>query len=290
MSMYSSRDELMAEICRCIGDCNGSVGNVPPSSSERVLANLLCSFLMPSFGSQSKNEMLLDVFAALDAVGYIKVSELSAVEEKSLTFELVKKLRVTNAKARSLIYSHNLRTIKPEALKEKAQKQLSKPVFKQDGQTVFFEITDPYLADYIKDQARHNDILADGSFSPTVVTVSYEGFAKLVDAIWDDSAPDEVNQFVKQLENAIGAREDREKLLEELAELIRNRQQEQEPEKNRMGQFVSRVMEGAISEAMAEVLHDNAPGIADGMASNFASLVSNVVRAAPLFMHVLGLC
>lgn len=86
------------------------------------------------------------------------------------------------------------------------------------------------------------------------------------------------------------SRRDREKLLEELGELIRSRRQEQELEDNRMGQFVSRVMEGTISESMAEVLHDSAPGIAEGLANNFSSLVSNVVRAAPLFMRVLGFC
>lgn len=113
----SSPDDLKKELRGAMRSCC--------EDAEIVLTDLLTSFLVPSFGALSKREMELEVFSALRRIGFIGNSESDQI------FELNTKLWVTTSKARSLVYSYNLRTVSPDSLYEKARELFPIPCLRR---------------------------------------------------------------------------------------------------------------------------------------------------------------
>lgn len=188
----SSPDDLKKELRGAMRSCC--------EDAEIVLTDLLTSFLVPSFGALSKREMELEVFSALRRIGFIGNSESDQI------FELNTKLRVTTSKARSLVYSYNLRTVSPDSLYEKARELFSNPVLKANGEKVYLEVTDPYLTDFIKSKARSNQVFSDGSFSSTAMAFTCSGYATLCESLFDrEEDREQLRQILSCLDKEDGS-------------------------------------------------------------------------------------
>lgn len=154
-------------------------------------ATLLDSLLKPSFGALSKKEMELMIFQSLQRSGVL--------DDNPEIFDLVKGLRITRAKARNLLYESNLREYNDESMRSDLKELLANAVYQKAGdQTLKLEVSNPMLIDYIKSILKENKQYSDGSFSPELITMSFEGYVTLIFSVID---PKEKDAFEKKLKN-----------------------------------------------------------------------------------------
>lgn len=137
----------------------------------KALVGFLNKYVNPSFGTIPKREVDLMVFKLL--------KDLNIIKDNPTVYEVVKTLKISTAKARGLIYDLEIRMLNDEQLRKKAQDFLSKPLFRKDGDYILFDIDNPVVMDYIKDQVKKKNIFSDGSFSPTIIKIPISGFSTL---------------------------------------------------------------------------------------------------------------
>jgi hypothetical protein len=167
---------------------------------DRALKLLLSGALSPALGALPKRELELLILEALVEVEYVSGSPTA--------YELAQKLRITKSKARSLIYDRELRRQDTNSLDELAIAALKKPLLQNQGYAVALDIENPFLADHIRDRVRKRGFASDGSFSPTLIRLSADAAADLIDSYLTDSSRKVVKKVLaKELGKATTARE-----------------------------------------------------------------------------------
>ncbi len=149
------------------------IKELPISSADKILQELLSKYTEPSFGVLPKSEINLIFLEALIETKYIS--------ENPSVYELVSKLKITNTRARTLIYERELRKFDTAKLDEKLVEILCKPIIEKNGKLFLFEIENPLLIDHLKSKLKVLGCLSDGSFSPSIVRLSSKAFIELVD-------------------------------------------------------------------------------------------------------------
>ena len=144
-----------------------------PTRTKAALDEFLTSFLDPAFGALPKSEVELLVLRLLAQVG--------AVSERPSVYELVSKLRVTRAKARRLIYDQDLRCRTQEELDSDIRQLLRKPVIQKRGDSFALEIENPLLSDHLRAKLQTLGHVTDGSFSPSLVTLTLDAMVALIE-------------------------------------------------------------------------------------------------------------
>ena len=147
------------------------LAKIDPVKSHEVLRELLLSTTSPSLGTQPKTELELALFSAL-----IKVGCLSA---KPSLFEIVSVLRVTRAKARSLLYQYELRNFSGADLETELTALLKAPLIAKSGEQFIFEIDNPLLADFVRSKLQAIGHASEASFAPGLVRMSLDAVADL---------------------------------------------------------------------------------------------------------------
>ena len=155
---------------------------------QRVLAEFLGKFLNPAFGALPSKEINLMVMNIL--------GELEYIESEPSLYELVTKLRVTRAKARNLIYDQELRRLDTETLDLRVKEALKEPLFQKQGDLFVLEIESPLIIDHLRSKLKSLGHATDGSFSPSLVKMSVEAVAALI----EDYLPKESR---KKVQNAL---------------------------------------------------------------------------------------
>lgn len=141
---------------------------------QKIICNLLASYLSPAFGAFPKREIDLMFLNALQEMGAIAINP-------SL-YELISELKITRSKARTLYYDRELRRLDKEDLDKKAVEVLKNPVLQRQGELFVLEIENPLVSDHIRYMFQKIGYATDGSFSPSLVKVSLDAFVKLLDA------------------------------------------------------------------------------------------------------------
>ncbi len=139
-----------------------------------ALDEFLLSFLDPAFGALPKAEVELLVLRLLAQIG--------AVSERPTVYELVGKLRVTRSKARQLIYAQELRTRTVEELDADVRELLCRPILQKRGELFKLEVENPLVSDHLRAKLQELGHVTDGSFSPSLVTITLEGMVALIEA------------------------------------------------------------------------------------------------------------
>lgn len=154
-------------------DISAITATAGPSRTKAALDEFLTSFLDPAFGALPKAEVELLVLRLLTQVG--------AVGERPSVYELVSKLRVTRAKARRLIYDQDLRCRTPKELDSDLRQLLRKPLILKRGDLFALEIENPLLSDHLRAKLQSLGHVTDGSFSPSLVTLTVDAMAALIE-------------------------------------------------------------------------------------------------------------
>jgi len=111
---------------------------------------------------------------------------------------LVSKLKVTRAKARKLIYERELRRLSQEDLDARVKELLTEPLVDRRGDQFILEVDNPLLSDHLRDTIQKLGHITDGSFSPSLVKLSIDAFAALV----EDNLSEDPEKVRKILINA----------------------------------------------------------------------------------------
>ena len=127
----------------------------------KILTDIFTSYTTPAFGTLPKSEIDLVLLDAIIKSGYIS-SEPNG-------YELVSKLKITNTKAKKLIYERELRKYDLTQLDNKAKEVLSNPIIQKEGNLFLFEIDNPLLIDHVKNRLKILGHLSDGSFSSSII-------------------------------------------------------------------------------------------------------------------------
>lgn len=158
--------------------------------AKESLNLILTTYLSPAFGTLTKREADLLIFTVLERIGYI--------EADPTLYSLVQKLRVTRAKARSLLYERELRRMGERDLDEKVRQALRRPLIQKQGELFVLEIDNPLVIDHLRARVQMLGHASDSSFSPSLVKLSDDAIIALLDSILDDKHKDHVRkEFVK---------------------------------------------------------------------------------------------
>lgn len=147
--------------------------------SKEALDRFLIHYLDPAFGAIPKQEVELLVLKLL--------VDLGAVDARPSIYDLVSKLKVTRSKARRLIYDRELRLRTPEELDEDVRAVLRSPVIQKRGENFALEIENPLLSDHLRAKLRTLGHVTDGSFSPSLVTLTLDAMVALLDSQLSDT-------------------------------------------------------------------------------------------------------
>lgn len=150
-----------------------SVQNADENTCKEALSFLLSCHFSPVFGSAKSIEHEVAAFQALQRLGFIN--------DKPDEYEVVMALRVTKAKARSLLYQTALRELSSEDVMEsELKKVLVNARVLKGGDNIYVEVVDPLLMDYFRQRIRSLGYLSDGSFSGTVAKIPTSALAALI--------------------------------------------------------------------------------------------------------------
>ncbi len=147
---------------------------ITPEKCKDVLTHFLSQYKTPAFGTLPKRE--------IDILIYQLMKDVGIISSNPSIYELVEKLHVTRSRAITLKYDANLRKFSTEELEVQLKATLSRPVIKRgDAKHICFEIENPLLTDYIRHILMKDNYAIDGSFSPTIVVLSHEMVAILLE-------------------------------------------------------------------------------------------------------------
>jgi len=154
-------------------DPTSSIHAASAAAREATLIAICRGALTPAFGAVTKRELELIVFDALIQVGFLS--------EPPTVYQVMQKLRVTRNRARSLIFDRDVRRHSNEQLDDLARQALKHPLLQAQGYAVALDIENPLLADHIRETLRALGHATDGSFSPSLVKLSDDAAAALVE-------------------------------------------------------------------------------------------------------------
>lgn len=159
------------------------------STLQINLLNIVDTYCTPSFGSLSKHDVDLLIYASMISLGI--------VQDDASIYDLMRILKITRTKARNLMYEYQLRKIQnDDELKKRLREQLNKPLLSCKSENVSIEIDSPFLIDYIRHELKRLGYITDGSFHSELVTMTKDAFAALY---YDILSEEERKQVEKQL-------------------------------------------------------------------------------------------
>jgi len=150
-----------------------AIASLPVESAREALRILLEPHFNPVFGAVKTVEHEVAAISALQLMG-----SLSANPEP---FELIAKLRITKAKASSLLYQVELRrSADDSAWNTRIKQVLFSPAITKDGGYYCVSIASPLLKETIRHRLKTLDITVDDSFATDILRIPANGFMKLI--------------------------------------------------------------------------------------------------------------
>ena len=169
-----------------------TISSLSNDKLSSAICKFICAYTEPSLGSMSKHDIDLLMFETMVSLDLIK--------EDASIYEIMRDLKVTRSKARSLIYEYKLRkTENEEALKVELEKIMEKPLLSNQSSSVQLEVDNPYLIDYIRNELKKLGYVTDGSFHAELVKMSAEAFAELYEKTISDKTKKEINEQLIKL-------------------------------------------------------------------------------------------
>lgn len=157
-----------------------------------IVAHLVDTYCIPSFGSMSKHDFDLLMFDSMVKIGVISYSPT--------IYDVMRELKVTRSKARALIYEYQLRKIQDEdQLRDQLRELMKTPLMSTISKNVCLEVDNPYLVDFIRNELKGQGFITDGSFHAELVKMSTDAFAALYENILTDESKRDVKKRLTEL-------------------------------------------------------------------------------------------
>jgi hypothetical protein len=150
-----------------------------PEDIRDALLILLGPHFNPVFGACKIIEHEVAAINALQKLGL-----LSAAPD---AFELIEKLRVTKAKATSLLYQVELRrSLDDKAWDARIKQVFIMPTLAKDGNFFLLAVDNPLLKEVIRERFKKLHIAVDDTSSPSLLRIPEHAFMKLVVDVMTD--------------------------------------------------------------------------------------------------------
>lgn len=160
---------------------------------KSAVSILLKPHASPVFGAVKVVEHEVAALNALRILGYLETD----VDE----YGLVEGLRVTKAKARSLLYSVALRQMTDESeVDDQLREVVGKCTLCKDGDMFLFEVPQPLTMDRLRQRVRKLGFVSVGTFSGSIARLPGEALVALVEAL----VPQEQKKSLLKKLNAAG--------------------------------------------------------------------------------------
>lgn len=159
-------------------DIRTALKDTNPLMCRNTLIDFLSRYLEPAFGTLPKREVDLLVLRMLESLEYI--------DADPPLYQLEKRLRVTRAKARNLLYDRELRRLDTVMLDERIRGALKRPLIQKQGNLFALEIENPLVADHLRAKVQRLGYATDGSFSPSIVKLTNDAMAAVVEEVLTD--------------------------------------------------------------------------------------------------------
>jgi len=130
----------------------------------------------------------------VDSLVFALQIEAGAINPKSQVFEIARDLKVTPAKARNLLFQWQLREDGEGWLQRELVPALRSAKFVKDGDKLEFGIESPRLREELRSALKREGVYADTSFSPELIRVSVEHFAKALDSLVDEKSKEAIDK------------------------------------------------------------------------------------------------
>lgn len=171
---------------------NKKLGQLGHEQMRDILANMVDRYCVPSFGSMSKHDIDLLMFDSMVKMGVIS--------DNPTIYDVMKDLKVTRSKARTLIYEFQLRKIEDDdQLRSQLRKLMKTPLMSTMSKNVCLEVDNPYLVDFIRNELKRLGYITDGSFHTELVKMSTEAFASLYESILSEVSKREIKDKLVKL-------------------------------------------------------------------------------------------
>jgi len=170
-----------------IKEINGLLLKKNKDTLIQIINILLEKHSSPVFGAVKQIEHEVAAIKALKLLDYI--------DDNADEYDYVDKLKVTKAKARSLMYQETLR--KNIDFDEELKKILQNPTIQKDSKGMYLiEVSNPLIMDKLRKKVRDLGFISDESFSGSLAKVSREALIGLIDSLVQF---DEKNKVLNQL-------------------------------------------------------------------------------------------
>lgn len=150
------------------------IESLDAEACKKELRVFLTTYCSPAFGSLPKREVDLLVFDMLRNLGVVK--------NKASLFDLMTALKVSRAKASSLLLETELRNRADEDtdLDAAIAESLIGTKFGRDGKYFIVEIENPLVREHCKDKIRSLGHISDASFSSTIMRLPLDAMTALI--------------------------------------------------------------------------------------------------------------
>ena len=171
---------------------NNKLGQLGHEQMRDILANMVDAYCVPSFGSTSKHDIDLLMFDSMVKMGVIS--------DNPTIYDVMRDLKVTRSKARTLIYEFQLRKIEnDDQLRSQLRELMKTPLMSTMSKNVCLEVDNPYLVDFIRNELKRLGYITDGSFHTELVKMSTEAFASLYESILSEVSKREIKNKLVEL-------------------------------------------------------------------------------------------
>lgn len=136
------------------------------------------AYLGQAFGTLPKTEIDLLVFGLL-----IETGALSADQP---VYEIARSLNVTPAKARSLLFQHQLRTMDDDALNTSVRLAVRHGRYSVDGRSLSLGVESPLVRSAIDARSKTRGVFADISLSGEILRIPMTQFGTFLEAFLSD--------------------------------------------------------------------------------------------------------
>jgi hypothetical protein len=143
------------------------------SEIDKILCDLIGSYMRPVFGALPKRE--------IDLIFLQSLEDLGGISKNPQLFEIIRNLKVTRTKARSLHYEKGLRQMDLNDLEKAATETLKRPILQKQGALFVLQIEDPLVSDYLRNECQKLGHATDSSFSPSLMKLSIDAYVALIE-------------------------------------------------------------------------------------------------------------
>jgi len=167
------------EVFEMTDELNKAIAKTPPEVLRTALRLMLKQHISPVFGAAKIVEHEIAALNALQAIDFVGPDPDD--------FDLMERLGISRAKARSLLLQQALRS--QPSLDQRATKikqLLSQLKFHdQKNDSFMIEVSDPYMLEVLKKEIRKAGQISIATLSPSVISISHATIPVLFDRLLD---------------------------------------------------------------------------------------------------------